>query len=114
MRVYGPESRTGTAQASRIWLDPALRLFWDHGAGGLMPIKVDIIFLWLRRSQECRALAEQMKQPEARQKVLATAERYKSMAEQAADRLSREQQANKSVQRAKADGVGVGAEHVRT
>ena len=78
-----------------------------------MPIKVDIIFLWLHRSQECRALAEQMKQPEARQKVLATAERYKSMAEQAADRLSREQQANKSIQRAKADGVGVGAEHVR-
>jgi hypothetical protein len=52
-----------------------------------MPIKADIIVLWLRREEECRARAAQMRVPEARQRLLNVAERYKEMAEHASRAL---------------------------
>jgi hypothetical protein len=70
------------------------------GGHRTMPIKVDIIFLWLRRSQECRTQADQMKHPQARQRILAAAERYEMMAEEAAEKLSREvNEGNTAIQR---------------
>ena len=73
-----------------------------------MPIKTDIVFLWLRREEECRARAAQMRVPEARKRLLSVAERYKEMAEHASRALLPEdaQQPRQRTREDAANGAG--------